>query len=73
MKILICVGLMLFLGACSSTPAMNAPFTSSISINGNSYMSAPASLDDPRLYHPQLYMDDDKSPAEQAYRYLPIQ
>lgn len=68
MKILFCLGSMLLLGACSSTPAMNTSFSSSI--NGNSYMPAPTSANDPRLYQPQFYMDDDKSPAEQAYRYL---
>ena len=72
MKILLCIGSMLLLGACSSAPARSTPLTSSFSIDGNTYTSAPTSVDDPRLYHPQLYMDDDKSPAEQAYRNLPI-
>lgn len=59
----------LSLCACSSAPVTETSFTSGFSLNGIDYMSPPASLNDPRLYRPQFYMDDDTSPAEQAYRY----
>ena len=34
----------------------------------NSYTSAPMGNIDSRYYDPHFYMDDDKSPYDQAYR-----
>jgi hypothetical protein len=38
------------------------------SINGNSFATAPASINDPRLHSAPFYMDDDHSPAEPTSR-----
>jgi hypothetical protein len=61
--VLLGVGSVLLLGACSSAPVL------STSINGYRYAPAPTSLDDPRLSSPRFYMDDDKSPVTQHYPY----
>ena len=64
MKPLLFMLSVLLLAGCSSTPEMKSSF------NGNSYMSAPTSINDPRLHSSLYYMDDDHSPAEQAYMQL---
>jgi hypothetical protein len=55
MKTILSLALAALLCACGSAPTMQTSF------NGMHYMSAPTSLDDPRLAHPQFYRDDGDS------------
>jgi hypothetical protein len=66
MRILFVLSTALLLCSCAS----GGTFTgmTSMSINGIDYSPPPASIDDPRLISPHVYMDDDSSPAEVAYR-----
>jgi hypothetical protein len=52
MKYILSLALVGLLCACSSAPTMQTSF------NGMRYTSAPTSIDDPRLAHPQFYRDD---------------
>ena len=55
MKTLLIVACAWILCSCSSAPMMHTSY------NGASFSSAPTSADDPRLQHPQFYMDDSSS------------
>lgn len=78
MKILLCLVSMLLLSACSSSPMKSSSDGTSymmaaptrLSNYAASYTLAPASDIDSRYYDPKFYMDDDKSPYDQAYRNL---
>ena len=67
MKSWFCVFLALLLCSCAAAPALQTSF------NGNTYASGPTSINDPRLRSPQFYMDDDKSPVQQAGSPPPFQ
>ena len=60
MKALLGVLSVLLLCSCAAAPALHT------SVNGNTYVSGPTSLDDARLRSPQFYMDDDKSPVQRV-------
>jgi hypothetical protein len=58
MRPLFCLAAVLLLCSCSSPPQVNAY------VAGAPYASGPTSADDPRMHHPQFFMDDsDQLPA----------
>ena len=60
MKILSGVASILLLCSCAGAPILQT------SVNGNTYVSPPTSISDPRMRSAEFYMNDDKPLVEYA-------